>query len=727
VSATDVTRFRTTCAALLGVMALLTPRVGVRGQTPAADPAVLLQAAMHQETVNGNLDSATVLYRRVAEDRRADRVTIARALVSLGRVYEALGSEAATRTYERVIREFPDQAAIAGVARQRLATLGATIGRARAVDPVARRLWTGRQVDLSGSPSRDGKLLTFTNWNTGELAIRDLVVGASRDVTHDGDEAYAAYAEVSLWSPDGRHIAYTWHTRDRYEMRVARADGSASAGMSRPRTIYSNPQDDYLWAGDWSPDGRYLLVNVTRGDRTNEMALLSVDDGSKKVLRSFDWRSPRRMAFSPDGRWIAYDFPPAEGSPERDIYVIAADGSADTVVVRHSADEHLFGWVRDGSGIVLTTDRRGVVDLAFQRIREGRASAELQVLRADVGLIQPLGLRGSDVYYGVRISAQDVYVGELDLARDTVLVEPRKIPVRVEGHNRHPAWSPDGQQLAWLAEPATPGGALSIAIRSLRQDSERRLPIFNFLRVFQLQWSPDQKALFLLGSNHRDGYGLFRLDLATGEQKSVVTSAGSDGTIGSMQYPRMFAVSPDGRTLVYVITGDGNERPHRVVAHDLVAGSSRVLYSVRSAFETPVFSGLVVSPDGRDLVFGLIDNPPAKGTAVYVMPLAGGTARALARHDEWLTPVAWIGDGTKREILYEVDPPPEPTEEHRHQFWRVATSGGPPQRLNLSRPWLQHLRLHPDGRRFAYTHGGAAVEVWVLENVLPTRPGVRGK
>jgi len=708
-----VMRCRPICFVLLGVIALVTPGVGARAQTAAADPAVLLQAAMHQDAVNGNLDSAITLYRRVVEDRRADRSTIARALVSLGRVYEALGSEEAHRTYERVIREFGDQAALASVARQRLATL-ATTRLIRAADPLARRLWAGRQVDLLGSPSRDGTLFTFTDWSTGELAIRDLILGTNRNVTGDGDEAYAAYAEVSLWSPDGKHVAYTWYNKDRYEMRVVRADGSAG----RPRTIYSNPEDDYVWASDWSPDGRYLLVSVNRGDRTNEMALLSVADGSKKVVRSFDWRSPLRMAFSPDGRWIAYDFPPAEASPERDIYVMAANGSADSVVVRHAADEHLFGWARDGSGIVLTTDRRGVVDLAFQRIRDGRASGELQVLRADVGVIWPLGLRGPDVYYGVRIEAQDVYVGELDLANDKVVVEPRRVPVRLEGHNHHPAWSPDGRLLAWVAEPSTPGGARAIAIHTLGQGSERRLPIFNFQRVFELQWSPDQKGIFVLGSNRKDGYGLFRLDLTTGEQKSVVTSVGS---IGNWQFPRMFAVTPDGETLLYSLAGDGHERPHRIVSHDLSTGRSRVVYSIRSPFGTPVFTGMVVSPDGRDLAFGVIDSPPAKGATVYALPLAGGAARELARHDQWLTPVAWIGDTTKRDILYEVDPPSESAEEHRHQFWRVAAFGGPPRRLSLSRPWLQHLRLHPDGSRFAYTHGRAVLEVWVLDNVVPSR------
>src|SRR5688500_14762531 len=93
---------------------------GATAQTRAQDPAVLPQAAAHQETVAGNLDSAIALYRRIASDKRADRATTAKALVSMGRAYETLGSKEAQRAYERVVREFGDQPAHADLARTRL-------------------------------------------------------------------------------------------------------------------------------------------------------------------------------------------------------------------------------------------------------------------------------------------------------------------------------------------------------------------------------------------------------------------------------------------------------------------------------------------------------------------------------------------------------------------------------------------------------------------------------
>ena len=73
---------------------------------------------------------------------------------------------------------------------------------------VIRQVWSGDEIDLNGSPSPDGRYIGFTNWkNKGNLAIRDLRTGESRDVTHDTDWSFA---EESLFTPDGSHIVYLW-------------------------------------------------------------------------------------------------------------------------------------------------------------------------------------------------------------------------------------------------------------------------------------------------------------------------------------------------------------------------------------------------------------------------------------------------------------------------------------------------------------------------------------
>ncbi len=65
--------------------------------------------------------------------------------------------------------------------------------------------------DVTGSVSSDGRYYAFTNWQTGQLGIKDLTTGEDRYiVTPEGDE----YPYAARFAPDGRRIAYTWTNED---------------------------------------------------------------------------------------------------------------------------------------------------------------------------------------------------------------------------------------------------------------------------------------------------------------------------------------------------------------------------------------------------------------------------------------------------------------------------------------------------------------------------------
>ena len=65
------------------------------------------------------------------------------------------------------------------------------------------------------------------------------------------------------------------------------------------------------------------------------------------------------MSLSPDGRYIAYDFPQAEEGPERDIFLLASDGSREVPLVRHPAHEAGPMWTPDGSRVLFFSDGCG--------------------------------------------------------------------------------------------------------------------------------------------------------------------------------------------------------------------------------------------------------------------------------------------------------------------------------------------------------------------------------
>src|SRR5207302_8522040 len=82
-------------------------------------------------------------------------------------------------------REYADQPQPAADARAWLAT--SAPATAKQTVATMRPAWAVRaSVDMSGSISLDGRLLSFTDWDTGDLAIRDLAAGTNRRLTAKG-------------------------------------------------------------------------------------------------------------------------------------------------------------------------------------------------------------------------------------------------------------------------------------------------------------------------------------------------------------------------------------------------------------------------------------------------------------------------------------------------------------------------------------------------------------
>ena len=49
----------------------------------------------------------------------------------------------------------------------------------------------------------------------------------------------------------------------------------------------------------------------------------------------------------------------------------------------------------------------------------------------------------------------------------------------------------------------------------------------------------------------------------------------------------------------------------------------------------------------------------------------------------------------------------------------IDVAGGEPTEVGLSMVMLREVRVHPDGKRIAFTAGAPYREVWVMENFLP--------
>lgn len=109
------------------------------------------------------------------------------------------------------------------------------------------------------------------------------------------------------WSPDGRRIAYGFSPNGRrtYDIVVKAANGTG-----QEETLLSGGVNTWPW--DWSPDGKFLLIQQTGQNTALDLMLLPVDaqqsgTGPRKLTpfaqTPFDETQGR---FSPDGKWVAY-------------------------------------------------------------------------------------------------------------------------------------------------------------------------------------------------------------------------------------------------------------------------------------------------------------------------------------------------------------------------------------------------------------------------------------
>jgi Tol biopolymer transport system component len=605
---------------------------------------------------------------------------------------------------------------------------------------VNRQVWAGPGADTTGGLSPDGRSLSFVDWATGDLAVRDLTTGKNRHLTNkgswrDSDE----FAEYSVVSPDGQQVAYAWSNEDgTYELRVVGLDGSGG------RVLLPGEKEDWLCPVDWSPDGSLILVNLLRhffsGEPTvSESVFVSLKDGSTHAIRrptlpagSEAWTWLDRL--SPDGRHVVYTGATTAGSEQTDIFLLDLDGGRDSPLVQHPAVDRDPVWTPDGKNILFASDRTGAMGFWSIEVAEGEPRGLPSLVKADIGQLErTIGLtRNGSLHYGVNAGMQDVYIAEFDPESGRVEGTPKRLSSRYVGANTWPAWSPDGKYLAYSRQRGARanGPGSSVVIRSVETGEEREIPA-RPRQLHPAHWFPDGRSLvaaFWDGSRKSVDY--YRIDVHTGEA-SLLRRGKGGGPFRPDHNPLRPDLSPDGKTMFF----SQRERAGsevlgtRVLAYDIAtARDKEVLHLGGGRFVGAVF----VSPDGRQLAFPEVNLKTGSST-VNVVPVGGGEVREVLKVDlpaRVFGPggLAWTPDG--RHLLvpilpkFTAGPQPGPVSE----LLRVPVAGGKAQNLGLSMERIDLGGVHPDGRRIVFDsgpRGESAQEIWVMENFLPVSPDVR--
>ncbi len=356
-------------------------------------------------------------------------------------------------------------------------------------------VWSGPNVTLLGSPSPDGQWLSYVD--AAELAVRG--PSETRRLTRrpPGSKEFAYF---SIFAPDSRRLAYAWfNAAGFYELRTTSVEGET------PRVIYRNEETAFVQPCAWSPDGTQILTLLFRRDSTSQIAIIPAAGGRARVLRSLPWIYPKKMDFSPDGRWIVYDRFRVEGRPERAVYLLAVDGGQEAPLLDTTAS-HLFPlWSPDGQRVYYVDE--ATADLYAVRIEGAQRAGSPERVAQGLGRLLPMAITAArDLYYGLRAGRTDI------------MTPAGAIKTRFPGQNSSPAWSADGQTLAYLSRRGTENyGRESrvIVLNRPQENDERELP-WSIALMEGVDWESPQ-SLLVTGADSVGREGTFRLNLSSGE------------------------------------------------------------------------------------------------------------------------------------------------------------------------------------------------------------------
>jgi len=702
-------------AILRSVVLLAVLGAGASWQFPARAQGApeaerLLQKAIQKEAVDGDLNAAIEQYKKIVALPGGNRTVAAQALIHLGQCYEKLGEaqvKEARAAYERVVRDFGDQAEAAKVARARLSALGAGGGASSARTEVAeRRVYVGEPGEEPVSISPDGRYVVLNRPDMGGYWLRDLQSGKRDRLKTESPGGAESNAIVS---PDGKRIAHVWQIRGGgSEIRVSALDGSSEQLLHR-----DTEKGRFTLLDAWMPDNRRILATSydisARTYQIDQRQIISLQDGAVRDVGQpekgqIHWGSP-----SPDGRYVVYN-------RQGDIFLYDTTTEQDSALVQNPAGDSEVGWTPDGSGLVFYSNRSGTWDLYLLRIEKGGPRGEPQVLKRDLGKGRLTLTRDGRLFRSVITGGDESFTASV--AEQSGKLTSAPAPVDGDSYPKvlWPGWSPDGKQIHYAVFRGSALWTPVLSIRTPGTGQKREVPptpTLNFDAEPVL--SPDGRRFAVGGMGADRNFGVFAIASESGEVTQLVKIPKEErDQVGPC--PNW---SPDGKAIYYKMVAPGKGTEFIIKRKDLASGK-----------ETEVFRGfhtreMKISPDGTRLayvrtdrlanahVLGVLDLQSKKELKLWRVPLTDSTAVGTVAGSETVpfkTP-AWTPDGRFVLVARDMKPGTE--------LWRFPAAGGPGEKLHYFPELTWGFAVHPAGAQIAFTQRRTSFELWVLENFLP--------
>ncbi len=276
-------------------------------------------------------------------------------------------------------------------------------------------------------------------------------------------------------------------------------------------------------------------------------------------------------------------------------------------------------------------------------------------------------------------------------------VAQKRTPLSNEaGTQSYPAFSPDGQRLAYSARSASKTGAFHVYVRATGPDQGRQLTSGDGNDVSPA-WSPDGAQIaFMRTLNGRASYVV--IPAGGGAERQV---AEGQATGDESRPAPSVAWTPDGKALVVSIS----DKSAPVLEIAPLDGSK-----IRPLTTNVEGSGgdttPAVSPDGAAVAF-VRGNSSTDGSDIFLCNLNGGPPRRVTFDDKPIRGLTWTPDG--RDLIYAAN------RMHGWRLWRLPAFGGSPRDVTVAGGRAQYPAVAPMGNRLVYADSTEASAIWRAE------------